>query len=104
MKWNSCPRIEREKRTVALMIGIFCRAKHGCAGKRLCPECEELLAYACKHLERCPFGENKRSCRHCAIHCYSPSMRRRIQEVMRFSGPRMIFHAPLQALRHLISE
>jgi hypothetical protein len=29
-------------------------------------------------------------------------MREKIREVMRFSGPRMIFHHPIMAIRHLI--
>jgi hypothetical protein len=28
-------------------------------------------------------------------------MRERIRQVMRYSGPRMIFHHPIAALRHL---
>lgn len=29
-------------------------------------------------------------------------MREKIREVMRFSGPRMIFHHPVAAIRHVI--
>ncbi|MGN0167908.1 MAG: nitrous oxide-stimulated promoter family protein [Acetatifactor sp.] len=29
-------------------------------------------------------------------------MREKIREVMRFSGPRMIFHHPITAVRHVI--
>ena len=31
-------------------------------------------------------------------------MRKKIREVMRFSGPRMIFHHPVMAVRHLIDS
>jgi hypothetical protein len=31
-------------------------------------------------------------------------MREKIREVMRFSGPRMIFHHPIMAIRHLIES
>ena len=31
-------------------------------------------------------------------------MRERIREVMRFSGPRMIFHHPVMAVRHVIES
>lgn len=95
-------RIEHEKQIVALMVQIYCRKKEG--NKELCETCRSLLAYAHKRLERCKFGETKTSCRHCPIHCYQPEMRRRMREVMRFSGPRMLFYHPLEALRHLFTR
>ncbi|MDH6309202.1 hypothetical protein M2451_001773 [Dysgonomonas sp. PFB1-18] len=89
-----------EKKTVAKMIRIYCAAKHG--GKDgLCLECTALNEYAEKRLERCTYGEDKPSCQKCPIHCYKPDMKARIQEVMRFSGPRMLFRSPLMALHHL---
>ena len=36
------------------------------------------------------------------MHCYKPQMREKIRDVMRFSGPRMIFHHPIAAVRHVI--
>lgn len=97
-------RIEREKRTVRLMIGIYCRRMHHGSGEALCPSCRELSDYACERLERCPKGDAKTSCRKCDIHCYAPSRRDSIREVMRTVGPGMIFSHPLAAIRHLISE
>ena len=46
--------------------------------------------------------ETKTFCSNCRVHCYRPEMRTRIREVMRFSGPRMIFHNPVAAVRHVI--
>ena len=91
----------REKETVALMIGIYCRKKHG-TKKGLCPRCRELLDYAAARSDRCPFMETKTFCSNCKVHCYRPDMRARIKEVMRFSGPRMIFHHPVAAVWHVI--
>jgi hypothetical protein len=31
-------------------------------------------------------------------------MREKIREIMRFSGPRMIFYHPIMAIRHLIES
>ena len=90
----------REKETVALMIGIYCRKKHG-TKKGLCPRCRELLDYAAARSDRCPFMETKTFCSNCKVHCYRPDMRARIKEVMRFSGPRMIFYHPGMAARHM---
>lgn len=91
---------EREKATVSLMIALYCRKKHGT--RTLCPDCAALDAYARQRSDRCPMMEAKTFCSNCKIHCYRPEMRQRIREVMRFSGPRMIFHHPVMALRHVI--
>ncbi len=99
---------EREKKMVSEMIALYCRANHGraagAAGRAdgLCPACAELEAYARARSERCPFMEEKTFCSNCRVHCYGPEMREKIREVMRFSGPRMIFHHPLAAVRHVI--
>lgn len=113
-------KIETEKRTVAAMIALYCRGKgHGVysdvsasktlSSKRttsssshfLCPECSELLHYAHQRLERCRFGEEKPSCTRCPVHCYRKDMRERIRQIMHYSGPRMLLHDPIMAIRHL---
>lgn len=117
-------KIEQEKKIVAAMIGLYCRKKHTPAfstiktdiirtpnvltGKintsntyYLCAECEQLLSYAWDRLDNCKFAECKPACRYCRVHCYKPHMRERMRKVMRFSGPRMIFHSPLAAICHL---
>ena len=91
---------QREKETVSLMISIYCRKHHG--SKELCPEFAALDAYAQLRSDKCPFMETKTFCSNCKVHCYKPDMRQKIREVMRFSGPRMIFHHPIMALRHVI--
>ena len=93
-------RIEKEKRTVGLMIRIYCRHSEG--NSRLCPACRELLEYAMARLDSCRFGEAKSSCRKCPVHCYRPGMRERIRAVMRYSGPRMLIYAPLEYVRHAL--
>ena len=91
---------QREKETVSLMIRLYCHKKHGC--KELCPECAALDAYARQRSDKCPFMETKTFCSNCKVHCYKKDMREKILEVIRFSGPRMIFHHPVMALRHVI--
>ena len=92
-------RIAQEQRTVAQMIRLYCREKE--KNQTLCPSCEELLHYAHARLDRCPFGEKKSSCKQCTVHCYKPVLRKQMQKVMRFSGPRMLIYAPWAAIRHL---
>ena len=94
-------RIAHEKKIVGLMIRLYCRRKEKNAV--LCPDCEELLRYAHARLDHCPFGERKSSCKKCTVHCYKPAMRERMRLVMRFSGPRMLLHAPWAAIRHLLN-
>ena len=91
---------EREKEMVSQMIALYCRKNHG--RKTLCPDCAALDAYARQRSEKCPFMETKTFCSNCKVHCYQPEMRETIRAVMRFSGPRMIFHHPVAAIRHLI--
>ena len=93
----------REKALVTEMIALYCRKNHKGRGRGLCPECEELTRYACLRSDKCPFMEQKTFCSNCPVHCYRPDMRERIRAVMRFSGPRMIFHHPVAALRHVIA-
>lgn len=91
---------DKEKKTVSLMIRIYCRAKH--KSKNVCEECSELEEYAHARLERCPFKEEKPACKDCKIHCYKPIYKEKIREVMRFAGPRMIFYHPWEAIKHLL--
>lgn len=93
-------RIDTEKEIVQAMITLYCKKNHGSA-PGLCPECQELLTYAHKRLGSCKFGEDKPTCAKCTVHCYKPDMRERIKNVMRFSGPRMLYIHPLIAVRHL---
>ena len=90
-----------EARTVAAMIRIYCRAHHS-AAKDLCADCAELLEYAQGQIEQCPFGIDKPVCNTCTVHCYSPEKRERIRVVMRYTGPRMLWHHPVLAVRHLL--
>ena len=95
-------RIAEEQQVIRQMIQLYCRKKEG--NETLCDSCRELLEYATRRLERCRYGATKPTCRKCPIHCYRPDMKARIQAVMRWSGPRMLFHHPLAALKHLLRE
>lgn len=126
-------RIADEKKVVTLMIRMYCRRhrrQQGHNGKnsqtsqtsrttdtdqtartdarqntrQICPECAALLDYALRRLDSCRFGNGKPSCRKCHVHCYRADMRERIRTVMRWAGPRMIFHHPLAATKHLLRE
>lgn len=93
-------RMEREKKTIEAMIKIYCSHHHDSKDSP-CPECQILLEYAKARLDRCKFGEEKTTCAKCPVHCYKPDMREEVRKVMHYSGPRMIYHHPVMAVRHI---
>ena len=95
-------KLEKEKEVCNLMIELYCHKKHKTKKGKLCAECKEMEEYVAYRLSKCPFGENKTFCSNCRIHCYNKEHREKIREIMRFSGPRMIFHHPILAFKHVI--
>jgi len=95
--------MRREAKTVEVMIKRYCHDKHG-QNKTLCPECNELLTYANKRLQHCPFQEGKTTCGKCKVHCYKPAMREKICAIMRYAGPGMMLSNPIMAIRHAIDS
>lgn len=104
MKQNTEQKRQREKRVVREMIGVYCRGNHGTKKGALCDTCAALAAYAETRSDKCPFMESKTFCSNCKVHCYKPDMREAIRQVMRYSGPRMLFHHPVMALRHVLEN
>lgn len=90
----------REKYTIRCMIELYCRRHHR-ADKELCDDCGHLLEYALERIGNCPHGQGKPTCGRCAVQCFKPAMRRQIQRVMRYAGPRMLVFHPLLALLHI---
>lgn len=96
-----------DSEVLAEFINIYCSDKHsgmdkapavsgGAVGDCLasvnfeyCDECRKLLLHAVSKRILCPY-DPKPSCKHCPTHCYGPGYRERIQEVMRYSGMRLI--------------
>lgn len=101
MKEAGPDRMVREKVTIEAMVGIYCSAHHK-VETGICQECACLLDYARLRLDKCHFGEKKGPCAKCTVHCYNPSMRAKITEVMKYAGPRMISKHPILALLHMI--
>ena len=80
------------------------KSPHNKEGSILCADCLQLLDYALKCLDKCPYKEKKPACSTCPIHCYNKKYREQIRMIMRYSGPRMIYHKPSVALRHFIKK
>lgn len=94
-------RLIRERNTVDKMIALYCRDHHTTKSEQLCVDCQSLLDYAKQHIEHCPFGVQKPTCAKCPVHCYRSEKREEIRLVMRYAGPRMLFHQPFLAILHL---
>lgn len=95
------PRLARELATIRAMVRIFCRDTHA-RRRGLCTECQALMDYATRRVDRCVFGEDKPTCANCKVHCYNAEMRERVRTVMRHAGPRMLLRHPILAIAHLI--
>lgn len=103
MNWRESSKFRIEAETIENMVKIFCHGNHG-GGAELCAECSGILEYSLKKLSLCPFALEKSKCSECRVHCYAPEMREKIREVMKYAGPRMLLHHPVQSLRHLTGK
>lgn len=96
-----------EKYVVTKMIAIYCAGVHktdALKSENFCDECKQLAEYVSERVDKCPFMQTKTFCSKCKVHCYSKENRDAIRRVMRYAGPRMIFYAPLMALRHAMGK
>jgi len=111
--------LRRDLKTLAMFIRVYCKHRHPDAPKALlelrthdvaaltgrptplCEECRKLLAHAFVKRTTCPMSP-KPSCKHCPSHCYHPTYRARIREVMKFSGRRLVLTGRLDLLFHLL--
>ncbi len=89
---------EFEKRIVSEMIDLYEKGNPDRIST------DELKAYALERISRCPKMETKSFCSACPIHCYQKQKREEIRQVMRYAGPRMLFHHPWMTIRHLWIE
>ncbi|MGI6782162.1 MAG: nitrous oxide-stimulated promoter family protein [Acholeplasmataceae bacterium] len=92
--------ILKEKKTFDKMLKIYCKKKH--KSKVLCDECLEIQRYAHTRIEKCPFILDKPFCAYCKVHCYQKDMREKVIEIMRYSGSKMIFRAPILSIKHVL--
>ena len=97
MRVNS--RIDRERQTIKAMVDLYCLENHG--SDTLCEDCSSLMDYVILRLEQCPFKENKPTCVNCTVHCYASVKRNQVRNVMRFSGPQMIFKHTIMTMLHM---
>lgn len=96
VKINEGPIISEEIFLVGKMIDLYYQAE---GTVKEIPEAR-MRSYATKRLQHCRFGEAKTTCQKCPVHCYQANYRQQMKEIMRYAGPRMLWHHPLLTLRH----
>jgi hypothetical protein len=96
-------RISREKKTLKIMIGMYCNAHH-CKAGGSCMECDRLYDYAMSRIDKCPYHEYKPVCGRCPVHCYEAEMREDMRAIMRHSGPRILLSHPVFGIMHIIDR
>lgn len=92
---------KKEKAILLLMLDIY-YAHH----KLECNNAEKEIIknYSFERIDKCPFMATKTFCSKCKVHCYNKEMRMLIKKIMRYSGPRMLFHHPFLLLKHLFAK
>ncbi len=93
---------QKDQHILEQFVHIHCRGKHKIPNGKLCADCDDLLSYSLRRLQRCP-QDPKPACKHCEIHCYKPVYREKIRDVMRYSGKRLLLHGRLDLLWHYLS-
>ncbi|MGX7025946.1 nitrous oxide-stimulated promoter family protein [Vagococcus hydrophili] len=98
---NEGPKISFEKKTVSAMIEIYYKQFSDEAHQL---EEEDVANYAMARLNYCRFGEDKPTCKVCPVHCYKKSYKDKMQQIMRYSGPRMLIYHPVMSVEHFMKE
>ncbi len=112
-------RTRRDLRVLARFVEVFCNDQHNRDVRRpivtkvcdlaqiaghspcLCPNCTRLLNHACVKRIHCPM-QPKPACKDCPAHCYHPTYREQMREVMRYSGRKLVLSGRLDYLLHLL--
>ena len=111
--------VENDLRTLTRFIEVYCGDCHEAWKRRvvtlkshdvaalmgreisLCPDCTKLLCHALVKRSNCPM-DPKPQCKHCPNHCYHPTYRKKIQEVMMHSGRKLVMRGRFDYLLHLL--
>ena len=93
---------DREKKVISEMVKLYCRKNH--KKRELCDECKDVLNYSLNRIDNCKYMDTKTFCSNCKKPFYSPKMKEKIKQIMKFSGPRILFHHPLLVISHMLSR
>lgn len=112
-------KLDRDLRVLATFIRIYCDGHHADQPRepvpgpiwqltgvrrppeRVCPACTKLLGHAAVKRRACSL-DPKPMCKHCPQHCYGPTYREQVRQVMRYSGRQLVLSGRLDYLWHLL--
>ncbi len=113
-------KVRADTRIVAGLAAINCAGNHrdrertpiesdasrlGVYGRRvpkLCEECAAHIRYAEKRRAYCP-RDPKPFCAHCDTHCYKPDESEWQRQMMRYAGPRSVWHGyAIPGIKHAL--
>lgn len=95
----------KEKKIIFLMVEIYCRENHRknrVVSKTLCDDCKKLLEYSYMRIDNCRHMKDKTFCSKCLTPCYNPEMKEKVKAIMKYSGPRLLFHHPIEVIKHFL--
>lgn len=92
-------KMDREQKTIHVMVKRYCKITHNKPISE-CEECSALESYALARLAACQFGEQKKACAKCSVHCYRKTMRESMIDVMRKTRVWMLFRHPILTYHH----
>ncbi|NVN90169.1 MAG: nitrous oxide-stimulated promoter family protein [Desulfuromonadales bacterium] len=107
-------RQKRDIRLIGSFVQVHCSGRHGSVRRSsyplpaglgdilICPDCAHFMKYVVTKRLNCPLEAEKPSCKHCRIHCYAAAERKKIREIMAYSGRRMIMRGRLDYLWHYL--
>ena len=99
-----CRGVHPASRRTALVSDACALGVYGLRVPQVCDECADVLRYVEKRRAYCP-KDPKPSCSFCDTHCYSAEMSDRMREVMRYAGPRSMFHGyAVAGIKHVFAE
>lgn len=109
-------KIKSDIETVGRFIDIYCTHNHESKEKKeinasgvvgeyiknmhlmVCSDCKKLLLHSSGKRISCPY-DPKPSCKKCETHCYGKGYRKKIKEVMKFSGIHLIKMGNLRLIK-----
>jgi hypothetical protein len=113
-------KVRHDTRVLGDFVAIYCRGNHadrfraelasdaeslGVYGRKtpvVCEECAEHLRYAEARRAYCP-KDPKPFCAHCDTHCYRPAESEWQRQMMRYAGPKSVWHGhAIDGIKHML--
>lgn len=103
---------KKDIRLIGKFVEVYCSGKHGAVERspftlpenlgerKICSKCAEFMEYAVTKRLKCPLEAEKPSCKHCRIHCYGVNQRKKVREIMGYSGRRLMMRGRLDYVWH----